>query len=171
MIRQSLYLLDAVKFAFLYVWGVCTETTSKPYFWGLWPEIAKSVTETQWRTQVLATGEGGIFSYLQKFIFCMHEKNLKIDFCKWKTIIWNSVYSDRSELDFSVEAFKISVWCIDEYTAENYRNGYVAEKRIVSTLLKISIPNFNSTNWRLQWRLYHHFTSLKERYSRATSSF
>ena len=34
----------------------------------------------------------------------------------------------------------------DEKTAENYRNSYVTEKRIVSKLSKISIPNFESTN-------------------------
>ena len=48
----------------------------------------------------------------------------------------------------------ISVERYDEKTAENYRNCYVAEKRIVFKLLKISIPNFNSTNWTLEWRLF-----------------
>ena len=40
----------------------------------------------------------------------------------------------------------ISVEGHDEKSAENYRNCYVAEKPTVSKLLKISIPNFNSTN-------------------------
>ena len=39
----------------------------------------------------------------------------------------------------------ISVEGYDENTAENYRNGYVAEKRIASKLSKISILNFNIT--------------------------
>ena len=36
----------------------------------------------------------------------------------------------------------ISVESYDENTAENYRNGYVVEKRIISKLSKISITNF-----------------------------
>ena len=40
----------------------------------------------------------------------------------------------------------ISVKSYDEKTAENYRNDGVAEKRIVSKLSEILIPNFNSTN-------------------------
>ena len=43
----------------------------------------------------------------------------------------------------------ISVESYDEITAENDRNCYVAEKPIVFKLSKISIPNFNSTNYRL----------------------
>ena len=48
--------------------------------------------------------------------------------------------------------FKISllVESYDEKTAKNYRNCYVAEKRIVSQLSEISIPNFDSTNLRLE---------------------
>ena len=34
-----------------------------------------------------------------------------------------------------------------ENTSENYRDCYVAEKRIVSKLSNVSIPNFNKTNW------------------------
>ena len=44
--------------------------------------------------------------------------------------------------------FKISI-LVESYgekTAKNYRNGYIAEKRIVSKLSEISIPNFDSTN-------------------------
>ena len=40
----------------------------------------------------------------------------------------------------------ISVESYDENTAENNRNGYVAENRIASKLSEVSIPNFNSTN-------------------------
>ena len=40
----------------------------------------------------------------------------------------------------------ISVENYDEKTAENYRNCYAVEKRIVSVLSKIFIPNFDSTN-------------------------
>ena len=48
--------------------------------------------------------------------------------------------------------FKISnsVESYDEKTTENYRNCYVVEKRIVSKLSKISIPNFESKNLRLE---------------------
>ena len=46
-----------------------------------------------------------------------------------------------------------SVESYDEKTAEIYRNCYVAEKRTVSKLSKISIPSFDSTNRRLEWRL------------------
>ena len=34
----------------------------------------------------------------------------------------------------------------------------IAEKRIISKLLEISIPNFDSINWRLEWRLFPYFT-------------
>ena len=40
----------------------------------------------------------------------------------------------------------ISVKSYDEKIAENYGNCYVAEKRIVSELSKISIPNLDRTN-------------------------
>ena len=40
----------------------------------------------------------------------------------------------------------ISIESYDEKTAGNYRNSYVAEKRIVSKLSEISIPNIDSTN-------------------------
>ena len=43
----------------------------------------------------------------------------------------------------------ISVESCDEKTAENYRNGYVAEKRTVSKLSEIPILNFDSTNLKL----------------------
>ena len=36
----------------------------------------------------------------------------------------------------------ISVERYDEITTENYRNGYVAEKRIVSKTIKDVCPNF-----------------------------
>ena len=44
----------------------------------------------------------------------------------------------------------ISVESYDENTTENDQNCYVAEKRIISKLSKISIPNFNSINYRLE---------------------
>ena len=48
-----------------------------------------------------------------------------------------------TELDLSDETIKISisVESYDEKTAEYYRDGYVAEKRIVSKLSEISIQN------------------------------
>ena len=45
-------------------------------------------------------------------------------------------------------------------TAENYRNCYVAEKRIVSKLSGISISNFYNTNLKLESKLCQIFTSL-----------
>ena len=54
----------------------------------------------------------------------------------------------------------ISIESYDEKTAENCRNCYVFEKRIVCKLPKISATNFNSTNWRIEWRLCEYFTSL-----------
>ena len=53
-----------------------------------------------------------------------------------------------------------SVESYDEKTAKNHRICYVAEKLMVSKLLKISISNFNSTNWRLEWRFCQNVTSL-----------
>ena len=44
--------------------------------------------------------------------------------------------------------------------AKNYRNYYVVEKRIVSKLSKISIPNFDSTNSKLEWRMRQNFRLL-----------
>ena len=57
----------------------------------------------------------------------------------------------------------------DEKTAENCRNCYVGEKSIVSKLWNISIPNFDSINWRLEWRLLQNFTSLSFKPSGAGS--
>ena len=45
----------------------------------------------------------------------------------------------------------ISVESYYEKTAENYRNCYVAEKRMVSKFSKISIPNFDSKLKKLFW--------------------
>ena len=45
-------------------------------------------------------------------------------------------------------------------TAENCRNFHVAEKRIASKLSKILIQNFDSTNKRLELRLFQNLTSL-----------
>ena len=56
--------------------------------------------------------------------------------------------------------FKISVEIYDGKTAEHDQNCYVAEKRIVSELSKISISNVGCTNWRLEWRLCKNFTFL-----------
>ena len=62
---------------------------------------------------------------------------------------FNSVYSDRSDLDLSDEMIRIknsfSVESYDEKTAENYRNCYVVEKCIISKLPKISSLNSNSS--------------------------
>ena len=43
-------------------------------------------------------------------------------------------------------AISLSGESYDENTPANYRNCYVAEKRIVSKLSQISSPNFDSTN-------------------------
>ena len=40
----------------------------------------------------------------------------------------------------------LSVESYNERTVENYRNCYIAENRIDSTLSKILIPDFNNTN-------------------------
>ena len=40
----------------------------------------------------------------------------------------------------------ISVESYDEKTAENYRNSYVVENRIIFKLSQILIQNINSTN-------------------------
>ena len=52
---------------------------------------------------------------------------------------------EPSELNifYSVESY-------DEKTAANYQNWYVYEKRVVSKLSKISNPNLNGTNWKLE---------------------
>ena len=63
--------------------------------------------------------------------------------------------------------FKISlsVESYDEKSAKNGQNCYVAEKRIVSKLSKISIKNFDSINWRLELRFCENFTSVSSKMS------
>ena len=60
------------------------------------------------------------------------------------------VCSDNFELDFSDDSIINQnfhpVESYDEKTAKNYRNCYVAEKRIFSKLSKLSTPHFDSTN-------------------------
>ena len=50
---------------------------------------------------------------------------------------------DMKQLELKIS---ISVEFYDEKTSESYRNYYVAEKRIVSKLSKITIHNFDGTN-------------------------
>ena len=49
------------------------------------------------------------------------------------------IQSSKFKITISVESYDVK-------TAENYRNYYVAEKRIVSKLSKTSIQNFGITN-------------------------
>ena len=46
--------------------------------------------------------------------------------------------------------FSLSLTIMMEKTTKICRNGYDAEKRIVSKLSKLLIPNFNSLNWKLE---------------------
>ena len=88
---------------------------------------------------------------------------LKIDFYGWKNIflICNNVYLDRSELDLSDTTIRIqNFYFCRKLWWKNWWNYYVAEKRIVSKLSKISNPNFNNTDWRLEWKLCQDFTFL-----------
>ena len=64
-------------------------------------------------------------------------------------LICNRTYSDEI---IRIQNFHFSrkIWWNN---AENYRNWYVAENRILSKLSKISIQNCNNTNYRLIWRL------------------
>ena len=62
--------------------------------------------------------------------------------------IWYILIDLKSIFQIYPSEFKISI-SVENYdvkTAENYRNCYVAEKRIASKLSNISIPNYNSTN-------------------------
>ena len=59
--------------------------------------------------------------------------------------------SSRFKISISVESY--------EKTDENYRNCYVAKNCIVSKLSEILILIFDSTNWRLRWRMSQNFTS------------
>ena len=47
---------------------------------------------------------------------------------------------------------------IRKKTHENYQNCYVVEKRISSILPNVSIPNFDGTICRLEYRLCQNFT-------------
>ena len=60
----------------------------------------------------------------------------------------------------------ISVEIYDEKTAENDQNYYVAEKRIVFKLSKISVSNFDSTNSRPFLLYFLRKKFYKERYGR-----
>ena len=68
--------------------------------------------------------------------------------------VTNRIYSDRSELDLSNETIKIRNFHYSQKLC--WKNCwklpkcYVSEKRMVSKLSKISIPNFDSTSWRLK---------------------
>ena len=65
--------------------------------------------------------------------------------------IFNRNYSDRiSELDISDGTIKFKIYL----SVESY-----AKKYIISKLSKISIPNLNSINWRLGWRLCQYIYS------------
>ena len=63
------------------------------------------------------------------------------------------VDSDRSEPDLSMKPsefqISLSIKSYEKKTVEIFRNYYDAEKRIMSKLSKISIPNFDYTNSRL----------------------
>ena len=86
---------------------------------------------------------------------------LKIDFYGWKNIflICNNVYLDRSELDLSDTTIRIqNFYFCRKLWWKNWWNYYVAKKRMVSKLSKISNPNLNSTNWKLELRLCQNFT-------------
>ena len=54
-----------------------------------------------------------------------------------------SMKPSEFEISLSVETY-------DENTAESFQNFYDAEKRIVSTLSELSIPNLNSTVFKLE---------------------
>ena len=90
-----------------------------------------------------------IFTY--KLIFIM-----KIIF-----LICNKVYSDRSEIDLSHPTIRIqNFWFSRKLWWKNLWNYYVAEKRIVSKLSKISNLNSYNTNRRLEWSLCQNFSYL-----------
>ena len=76
----------------------------------------------------------------------------------------NSVYSDRSELYISDEIIRIQNFLFSRklwwQNCWKLPKLHVTEKPIVFKLSKISIPNFDSTNWRFKWRLRQNFTSL-----------
>ena len=59
----------------------------------------------------------------------------------------NKAYADKSKLGLSDEIIRIRNFYFNQKkTVENDRNCYVVEKRIVSKLSKISLPNLNNTN-------------------------
>ena len=66
----------------------------------------------------------------------------------------------------SVFEIPISDESYNKKTAENCRKFYDAEKRIVSKLSKISIPNFDSRIRKHELRLCHNFTFLSLFYFR-----
>ena len=76
--------------------------------------------------------------------------HLKIDFHRFKNIFFVSDFSIR------IQSFHFSqkLWWKNCRKVPNF---YVAENPIVFKLFKILIPNFHSTNWRLEWRLRQNF--------------
>ena len=90
--------------------------------------------------------------------------HLKINFYRIFFLIWNRLYSDKTELDLSDGTIRIQYF---RFTLELWwKNCWklqkllLPKKRIILKLSKISIPNFYSKNWRLEWMLWKNFTSL-----------
>ena len=82
-----------------------------------------------------------------------HFLHLKFEFYRWKNIFLseNRVHYDGSDPVYSDETIRIYNFPSAESfglkkSAENCHNGYVAEKRIVSKLSKISISNLYNAN-------------------------
>ena len=98
------------------------------------------------------------FLYFDQNFWCMFQvsdfDSLKLIFMEKKKFISNRFYSDRSELDLSDKPLELKDFHFSrKLWWKNYRNCCVAEKPIFSNLSKISIRNFDSTNWRREWRL------------------
>ena len=97
-----------------------------------------------------------IFSILTNSSSCSYDiKKCISDKSVWKryryTFQWN-----HQNLKF-LFSWKLK---LEKKTAKNFRNGYDADKRIISKVSKILKPNFNSTNWNLESKCWENFTSL-----------
>ena len=93
--------------------------------------------------------------------------HLKIDFCDRKIFLKLKIGFNPIHLDQIFPMKPSRIWNFSfqsevmlKKSAENNRNCFDAEKRIVSKLSNMYVPNFDGKNWRLESILCQHFMSL-----------
>ena len=80
--------------------------------------------------------------------------------------LWIVGFKKPKNVPYNLPKISISVDSYDKKTAENYRNCYVAEERIISKLSKISIKEIEDLNERCVKIVLSEKYAVKERYDR-----